>query len=93
MSARPSVPVPPVSPAEMEQIVARAGLVLNPGQMADLVLVWRQLTVLAASIPRERVTSGHWAYTFRLPPPTPPPLRHGVKRVLTRLRKRATRRR
>ena len=79
MSVRPSVPVPPVSPAEMEQIVARAGLVLNPGQMADLVLVWRQLTVLAASIPRERVMSGHWAYTFRLPPPTPPPLRHGGK--------------
>ena len=38
MSLRPVPPVRPVTPAEMEQMVARAGLTLNPGQMADLVL-------------------------------------------------------
>ena len=69
MAARPSVPLPPPGPAEMEQMVARAGLRLNPGQMADLVLIWRQLSGLIAGIPRDRPMVDDSASVFRLPPP------------------------
>jgi len=58
-----------VTPLEMEQMVARAGLVLNPGQLADLVLTWRQMAVLIAAIPRERPLADDFAFTFRPAPP------------------------
>jgi hypothetical protein len=53
----------------MELLVARAGLALNPGQMGDLVLAWRQLSTLIASIPRKDALADDQAYVFRLPPP------------------------
>lgn len=67
---------PPVSlesPAEIQGQVARAGLVLNPGQMADLVLAWRQVAVLIAEMPRDRGFEDDMALAFRLPPPGAPP--------------------
>lgn len=69
MAALPGKSVPLVSPAEMEVMVSRAGLSLNPGQMADLVLCWRQLAALIAGIPRDRPLADDLAYGFRLPPP------------------------
>ncbi|MDE2582019.1 MAG: hypothetical protein KGL52_10315 [Rhodospirillales bacterium] len=66
-------PVPPLNVAEMQVLVARAGLVLNPGQLADLVLVWRQLAGLAASLPRERPMADDQAFAFRLPSPVSAP--------------------
>ena len=63
---------PPVSlesPAEIQGHVARAGLVLNPGQMADLVLAWRQVAVLIAEMPRDRGFEDDMALAFRLAPP------------------------
>ena len=71
MAAMPAKPVPSVGPAEMQAMVARAGLTLNPGQMADLVLAWRQLAGLIAAIPRDRPLADDQAYVFRLPPPAP----------------------
>lgn len=65
----PLTPPPPVSPAEMQVLVARAGLILNPGQMADLVLAWRQVAGLLALIPRDRPLADDQAFVFRLPPP------------------------
>lgn len=58
-----------VSPAEMEVLLARAGLTLNAGQMADLVLTWRQIAELVACLPRERELSSDAKLAFRLPPP------------------------
>lgn len=69
MSASTAPPLPQVSPAEMQTLVARAGLLLNPGQMADLVLAWRQMAGLLALIPRDRPMTDDQAYVFRLPPP------------------------
>lgn len=69
MTAPPAPSAPPVSLPQMQVLVARAGLVLNPGQMADLVLVWRQLAALIASIPRDRPLLDDQAFVFRLPPP------------------------
>lgn len=69
MAAAPSNAVPTISPAEMQILVSRAGLVLNPGQVADLVLAWRQVAGLIASIPQERKLADDLAYSFRLPPP------------------------
>lgn len=66
----PPTPLPSISPAEMQILVSRAGLVLNPGQVADLVLAWRQVAVLIASIPHDRPLADDMAVTFRLPPPT-----------------------
>jgi hypothetical protein len=60
---------PPLSPAEMDLLVARTGLTLNPGQMADLVLAWRQVAGLIASIPRSGVLADDQAFVFRLPGP------------------------
>ncbi|HUZ62204.1 MAG TPA: hypothetical protein VMU82_00670 [Acetobacteraceae bacterium] len=59
--------------AEMELLARRAGLTLNAGQMADLVLAWKGLAPLAAAIPRARPMTDDQAYVFRLPPPLPPP--------------------
>ncbi len=92
MAAMPAKPAPSVSPAEMQAMVARAGLTLNPGQMADLVLAWRQLAGLIAMIPRDRPLADDQAYVFRLAPPAadrePAPNRAGKP---TRKRPRPTR--
>ncbi len=69
MGVRPVVSLPQISPAEMEQMVSRAGLVLNSGQMGDLVLAWRQVVQLVALIPRDRPLADDFAVVFRLPPP------------------------
>jgi len=61
--------MPTLSPAEMQLLLSRAGLVLNPGQIADLVLAWRQVAGLIASIPHDRPLVDDLAYAFRLPPP------------------------
>ena len=54
MPAHQAVPIPPPTPAEMASLVARAGLTLNAGQMADLVLAWRYLAQQIAGISRDR---------------------------------------
>jgi len=61
--------LPPLSPAEMDLLVARTGLTLNPGQMADLVLAWRQLAGLIAAIPHTSALADDQAYVFRLSSP------------------------
>lgn len=88
MAAMPAKPVPSITPAEMQAMVARAGLILNPGQMADLVLAWRQLAGLIAVIPRDRPLADDQACVFRLAAPAsePEPAR---KPVRTPARKRA----
>jgi hypothetical protein len=53
----------------MQVLVARAGLTLNPGQMADLVLGWRQVVGLMGLISRDRPLVDDQAFVFRLPPP------------------------
>ncbi len=53
----------------MQVLVSRAGLTLNPGQMADLVLAWRQVVGLMALIPRDRRMADDQAFVFRLSPP------------------------
>jgi hypothetical protein len=53
----------------MQLLLSRAGLVLNPGQVADLVLAWRQVAGLIASIPHDRALVDDMALAFRLPPP------------------------
>jgi hypothetical protein len=53
----------------MQLLLSRAGLVLNPGQIADLVLAWRQVAGLIASIARDRPLADDMALTFRLLPP------------------------
>ncbi len=75
MSSSPLVPPAapsPLSPAEMELLLARTGLTLNPGQMADLVLAWRQLAGLIAAIPRSAALADDQAFVFRLPGPAAP---------------------
>ena len=83
MAAMQASPVPSISPAEMQILVARAGLVLNPGQVADLVLAWRQVAGLIAGLKHDRPLSDDLGFTFRLPPPVGapaeaahPPARH-----------------
>lgn len=71
MAAPPTAAVPTISPAEIQILISRAGLVLNPGQVADLVLAWRQVAGLIASIPRDRPLVDDMALTFRLAPPAP----------------------
>ena len=61
--------VPTISPGEMQLLLSRAGLVLNPGQVADLVLAWRQVAGLIAAMPRDRPLADDMALAFRLPPP------------------------
>jgi hypothetical protein len=72
MSGSSITSTPPVSPAEMQVLVSRAGLTLNPGQMADLVLAWRQMVGLLGLIPRDRPLIDDQAFVFRLPPPAAP---------------------
>ncbi len=78
MPAPPAVSVPTISPGEMQLLLSRAGLVLNPGQVADLVLAWRQVAGLIAAIPHDRPLADDMACVFRLPPrggaatPAPP---------------------
>jgi hypothetical protein len=43
---------------------------LNPGQVADLVLAWRQVAGLIDAIPHDRPLVDDMALAFRLPPPT-----------------------
>lgn len=69
MAVPPATPVSTISPAEMQILVSRAGLVLNPGQVADLVLAWRQVAVLIAAMPRNRPLADDMALRFRLSPP------------------------
>jgi hypothetical protein len=57
----------------MDLLVARTGLSLNPGQMADLVLAWRQVAGLIAAIPRSTALADDQAYVFRLPAPPAAP--------------------
>ena len=69
MPASPAMSAPSISPGEMQLLLSRAGLVLNPGQIADLVLAWRQVAGLIASIPHDRPLADDMASAFRLPPP------------------------
>jgi hypothetical protein len=69
MPVSPAASVPPLSPGEMQLLLSRAGLALNPGQVADLVLAWRQVAALIASLPRDRALADDMAYGFRLTPP------------------------
>lgn len=69
-----STPVTPISPGEMQLLVSRAGLMLNPGQVADLVLAWRQVAGLIDSIPHDRPLADDMALSFRLPPPAAVPV-------------------
>ena len=68
MSVR-SAPLPSVTPAEMEFLISRTGMHLNAGQVADLVLAWRQVSAVAATIPRKPIPADDFAFAFRLPPP------------------------
>ena len=72
MSGSPAAPIPPLSPAEMQVLIARAGLTPNPGQVADLVLAWRQIVALLGLIPRDRPLLDDQAFVFRVPPPAAP---------------------
>jgi hypothetical protein len=69
MATAPPAPVPTISPAEIQILISRAGLVLNPGQVADLVLAWRQVAGLVAALPRDRPLADDMALAFRLPLP------------------------
>ena len=69
MTVRAPQALPSVSPAEMEFLISRTGMVLNSGQRADLVLAWRQVSALAETIPRKAVLADDFAFAFRLPPP------------------------
>jgi hypothetical protein len=73
MPVTPALSVPPISPGEMQLLLSRAGLVLNPGQVADLVLAWRQVAGLIASIPHDRPLADDTAYAFHLPLPAGAP--------------------
>ncbi len=72
MAAPPQRPASTPTPAEMQALLAPTGLVLNSGQMADLVLAWRQVAGLIAAISRDRPLADDLAYVFRLPPPPAP---------------------
>ncbi len=73
MPTRVAQALPSVTPEEMEFLVSRTGMTLNAGQVADLVLAWRQVSALAATIPRRPVPADDFAFAFRLPPPAPRP--------------------
>jgi hypothetical protein len=73
MPASPVMSAPPISPGEMQLLLSRAGLVLNPGQVADLVLAWRQVAGLIASISHDRPLADDMAYAFHLPLPAGSP--------------------
>lgn len=69
MAARQVANAPLTPLPELEQMVGRAGLTLNAGQMADLALAWRQVTELLGRIPREWRLADDQAFVFRVPPP------------------------
>jgi hypothetical protein len=69
MAAVPAMSVQTISPGEMQLLLSRAGLILNPGQVADLVLAWRQVEGLIESIRHDRPLADDMALTFRLPSP------------------------
>ena len=69
MAPRPVASAPLTSPAELEQMIRRAGLSLNAGQLADLALAWRQVNELLGRVPRIWRLADDQAYAFRLPPP------------------------
>lgn len=69
MASTPQNSVPSISPAEIQILISRTGLVLNPGQVADLVLAWRQVAGLIADLDRTRPFADDMALVFRLPPP------------------------
>lgn len=69
MAAVPAMSVQTISPGEMQLLLSRAGLILNPGQVADLVLAWRQVEGLIAAVRHDRPLADDMALTFRLPPP------------------------
>jgi hypothetical protein len=69
MPVSPAASIPPLSPGEMQLLLSRTGLALNPGQVADLVLAWRQVAGLIASMPRDRPLADDMACAFRLAPP------------------------
>lgn len=69
MPAPPATPLPTISPGEMQLLLSRTGLVLNPGQVADLVLAWRQLAGLITIIPHDRPLADDLAVVFRVTPP------------------------
>jgi hypothetical protein len=73
MATPPATQTPSMTPAEMQILVSRTGLVLNPGQVADLVLAWRQIAGLIGAMPRGRPMGDDMALSFRLAPPAPPP--------------------
>jgi hypothetical protein len=73
MPASPAASIPPLSPGEMQLLLSRAGLALNPGQVADLVLAWRQVAGLIAVMPHTRPLVDDMAFAFRLPPPASMP--------------------
>jgi hypothetical protein len=54
----------------MQLLLSRAGLALNPGQIADLVLAWRQVAGLITLIPHDRPLADDMALVFRLAPPS-----------------------
>ena len=68
-------------------MVSRAGLALNPGQMADLVLAWRQLLQLLSRISRDRPLADDLAYAFHVPPARPGRPRPGGDRGVTASRR------
>jgi hypothetical protein len=80
----PPRPAPIPTPAEMQALLAPTGLVLNSGQMADLVLAWRQVTRLIAAIPRDRPLADDLACAFRVPPPAPSAVRPAARKAPTR---------
>lgn len=84
MSVRPAAAPSSPSLAEMERMVGQAGLTLNAGQMADLVLAWRQMVGLLARIPRKRPLLDDQAYVFRVPPPGAPVAAPPATRLATR---------
>ncbi len=84
MAAPTQRPVPTPTPAEMQALLASTGLVLNSGQMADLVLAWRQVAGLIAAVPRDRPLADDLAYVFRVPPPAPASIRPAAKEAAAR---------
>ena len=74
MPAAPATSIPAISPGEMQLLLSRTGLVLNPGQVADLVLAWRQVAGLIAAMPHDRPLADDMACTFRLSPPARAPV-------------------
>ncbi|MGA9866860.1 MAG: hypothetical protein WBQ75_10530 [Acetobacteraceae bacterium] len=72
--------MPSLTPNDMQALLANTGLTLNPGQMADLVLAWRQVAAMIAAIPRDRPMADDQAFAFRLAPPAPVQTREPVRK-------------